>query len=201
MAEFVVRSNRILGRFHRRKTKPVRERAAQEDRKRQKTEEIGCKLDCVTGAFQEAAQCSNGVPPRVARQYVFARPEPLVSRHGDIDPPFRDQEPVDGGQEGGVVPNVFYNIEQANRRESSRQHPGILQSGPHDLTYAAVHGVTNPGKPRFHQHYFEPGLLNRPRDITIAAANIKKCPRRWKELNRLENAAITVTKPERRVFD
>jgi len=108
---------------------------------------------------------------------------------------------MDSGQKAGVVADVLDNIEQAHRRKSLRRHSSVLQGGPHDLSYPSLHGVSNTGKPRFHQNHVQPGVLNRPRNVTVPAANVKQRSRRWKELDRLENAAISVTKPKRPVFD
>src|ERR1035438_9872948 len=87
MAEFVVGSDGTLGNLPRRKAKSVRQYAAKEDWKRQKTKEVGCKLDRIASVFQEAAQCCGGIPPRVACQHVFARPQPPVRRGGGGKPP------------------------------------------------------------------------------------------------------------------
>src|ERR1035438_410325 len=64
MAEFVVGSDGTLGNLPRRKAKSVRQYAAKEDWKRQKTKEVGCKLDRIASVFQEAAQCCGGIPPQ-----------------------------------------------------------------------------------------------------------------------------------------
>ena len=201
MAEFVVGSDGTLGNLPRRKAKSVRQYAAKEDWKRQKTKEVGCKLDRIASVFQEAAQCCGGIPPRVACQHVFARPEPLVSWDGEVHPPSGNDESIDSGQEAAVVTDVLDNIKQAHRWKSLRQHPSVLQGRPHDLAYAAVEGVSNPRKSRFHEDHFQPGLLNRPGNVTIPAANIKERTGWREKLDRCENTAIPVSKPKRRVFD
>jgi len=67
--------------------------------------------------------------------------------------------------------------------------------------YAALQSVSNPGKSGFHKDYFQPRVLNRPRDVTIPATNVKKCPGWREKLDRFKNAAIPVLKPKRRVLD
>ena len=200
MAETVVGSGGTPGSLLRCNAKSVGEYAEQENWKRQKTKEVGRKFDRKTCVLQETAQSWHGITPRVTRQYVFARPEPLVSRNGDVHPPSGNGESIDFGQETGVVADVLDNVEQAHRWKSLRQHPSILQGPPHHLTYTALQCISNPGKSRFDEDHFQPGLLYSPRHVTIPAANIEKRPGWWEDFNRFEDTAISVPKPKRRVF-
>src|ERR1017187_10456460 len=138
MAEFVVGSDGTLGNLPRRKAKSVRQYAAKEDWKRQKTKEVGCKLDRIASVFQEAAQCCGGIPPRVACQHAFARPEPLVSWDGEVHPPSGNDESIDSGKEAAVVTDVLDNIKQAHRWKSLRQHPSVLLGRPGNVTIPAA---------------------------------------------------------------
>ena len=93
------------------------------------------------------------------------------------------------------------NIKQAHRRKSLCRNLNVFQGGPHYLTYATLQGVSNPGKSRFHQDHFVPGLLNRLCYIAISTANVENRSGWWKKLKHFENTAIPVPKPKRRVFD
>src|SRR5690349_19986766 len=115
MAEAVIGSESTLGNLLRCEAKAVRQYAAKENWKRQKTKEVGCKFDCITRLFQEAAQCWDCIPSRVARQHVFARPEPLVSRNGDVQPPSGNDEAMNSGLEAKIILDVLVNIKQADR--------------------------------------------------------------------------------------
>jgi hypothetical protein len=97
VADLVIGPDGILRNPLRRQAEPVREYAAKEDWKRQKAKKVSCKLDRITSALEEAAQCADGVPPRVTRQYVFARPEPLISRDGDEHSPSGNYKAIDSG--------------------------------------------------------------------------------------------------------
>src|SRR6185369_8575871 len=118
---------------------PAGHAAKQEDRERERHEEIARELDREAMLCEQRAQRGNAVPPEMAREHILERPQPLESGDRQIEPSRWTEQRVQGVEKGVIVLNMLEDVEEPDGGQGAGRESGILDRGAHDGLQTAFH--------------------------------------------------------------